>query len=195
MDHNDLRYRHLEVVTSPSAPPRHLACEPFGGKGEAGSHPVSHAAKGKGRLAFLLGISGTVVSAVGLIALTLFQQYNDCLNELRRDLKHFNEASADLVKKDNLQKLREKVVECLKEVHATAAVRAQAERELQAGDRQRKEMEAELQRLRERLASVEGRQAATPILIPAAAADPKGNPPGTEAPRRMEEKEKGKKPG
>jgi hypothetical protein len=166
MEEHDLRIRNLEVVTSrDQTPPPHRG-EPCGALGQGDNHPASHPSKGKGRLALLWGIGGSVLSAVGLVALTIFQLYNDSLNELRRDLKHFNEASADLVKKESLDRFRGKVAECSQRVHATAAARAQVERDLLASEGQRKALESELQRLRERLAAVEGRQAATPVVIP-----------------------------
>src|SRR5438034_502428 len=102
MDTSDLVCRGVETITSPTPPAPQLP-----DRAPAGPASPAHAARGgKGRLAFLWGVSGSVLSAVGFIGLTLFGQYNDSLNELRRDLKHFNETAADLVKKESLQRLR-----------------------------------------------------------------------------------------
>jgi hypothetical protein len=51
-------------------------------------------------------------------------------------------------------------------MQASAVVRAQLERDLQSSERERREIATELQRLRERLAPVEGRQAAMAIILP-----------------------------
>jgi hypothetical protein len=162
MDATDLVCRGVETIASPT-PPAHRQPDPA----PAGSAPPAPAARGgKGRLAFLWGVSGSVLSAVGFVGLTLFGQYNDSLTELRRDLKHFNETSAELVKKESMQRLRDQLKEWHKEIQAAAVARAQMEQEWQAGQKERHEMAAELQRLRERLAAVEGRQAATPIVVP-----------------------------
>jgi len=120
---------------------------------------------GKGRWAVAWGIFGTVFSTLGFVAWALFEQYNANLNELQRDLKHFHEASADLVKKEALQRCYNKLAECTKEIQASTAAREQLIRELDAAQKHQREMEREVQQLRERLASVEGRQTATPIVV------------------------------
>jgi len=90
--------------------------------------------------------------------LALFEQYNGMIIELRSDLKHFNEISADFVKKDSLQRLRDQLKERFKEVEESSTARTQIETELRASERAREEMARELQRMRERLAFLEGRQ-------------------------------------
>lgn len=124
------------------------------------------------RLTLIWGICGSVLSALGFVGMSLFEQYNDSLNELRRDLKHFNEASADLVKKDSLQKLRDKLKDVMIELRDSSVLRLQLERELHESETERKELNRELQLLRERLASVEGRQSAIPVVAPRTAPDP-----------------------
>jgi hypothetical protein len=156
--------RGVEIVASSPPPQPHLAYPPEGLAVEA------HATKRKGR-AFLWGLSGTVLSAVGFIGLTLFEQYNHSLNELQRDLKHFNEASADLVKKESLHRCYDHLKESFKELQASNVTRTHLERELEASQRDRHELTRELQLLRERLAAVEGRQAATAVILPAVAKD------------------------
>jgi len=118
--------------------------------------------KGKRRL--LWGLGGTLLSGLGFIALALFEQYNGMLSELRGDLKHFNETSSEYVKKDNLQRLREHTRQMIQEMHASTAARARVEMELQASEKARDQMASELQRMRERLAYLEGRQTMTPAL-------------------------------
>jgi hypothetical protein len=111
---------------------------------------------------------------VGFIALALFEQYNDSLNELRNDLKHFHLTCSDLVKKEELRNRMHSTWTCLRDLQAGKLATAQREtrivqmeRQMKAVEEERKELVRELQRLRERLASVEGRQAATPIVVPA----------------------------
>src|SRR5262249_44237122 len=120
MDQNAAICRNVEIVSTGNPPPR----EP----GTPGHHADS---RGRGRLAMLWGIAGTVVSALGFIGLSLFDQYNHSLNELQRDIKHFHEVSGSLVKKESLQRCYDRVGECIKELQASMAARAQMERELE----------------------------------------------------------------
>lgn len=106
------------------------------------------------------------LSAVGFVALALFEQYNSGLTELRGDLKHFNEVSADLVKKESLRRCYDLVKDCKEELHAAHAAKTEMDREAARYQKDRDELVRELQRLRERLAAVEGRQSATPIIVP-----------------------------
>jgi hypothetical protein len=168
MEQSELVCHQVETIHAPN-----YGTSPLSGEHGMGSPPFHGSVpfasgKRKSRLAILGAISGSVLSGLGFIALTLYQNYADSLNELHRDLKHFNEASADLVKKDSLQRMREQLREYRKETQAAALARAQMEHEWQAGERDRKELASELQRLRERLAAVEGRQAATPVVLPVA---------------------------
>lgn len=112
------------------------------------------------------GISGgSILGAVGFVGLTLYQQYNDSIVELQRDLKHFNTTCADLVKKDDLGhrfKMFWTTVEKLDNNMKEKAERlALMEHLLKNSEDERKEQTRELQRLRERLAAVEARQSMT----------------------------------
>jgi hypothetical protein len=129
------------------------------------------------RTALIWGISGTVLSAVGWIALMLFDQYNAGLAELRADLKHFNEVSAELVKKETMRKMVEHLKDSYKELQASMSAREMQDRELKASEKSRRVLARELQKMRERLAAVEGRQAATAVLIPAPKPEQGEGPP------------------
>jgi hypothetical protein len=121
----------------------------------------------KNRLSLFWKISGgTILSVIGFVAMLLFEQYNNSLAELRNDLKHFNETSAEFVKKDSQRRFMERMRECFQEMEASKAARTDLERELRASEHSREELAHEVQHLRERLANVEGRQAATVILAP-----------------------------
>jgi hypothetical protein len=164
----------IENVTVCTAPPP-LA----GDKGLASANPACcpprHASsKSKTRATLFWGISGgTVLSVIGFIALALFEQYNDSLNELRGDLKHFNTSCADLVKKEDLRNRMNSVKTHIKELEAANVVNpvrdarlAHMEQQIKAFEDERKQLGQEIQRLRERLAAVEGRQAAAPVIVP-----------------------------
>jgi hypothetical protein len=132
------------------------------------SHAIPHRHRGRG---LIWGLGGTILSVFGFIALALFEQYNSMLGELRSDLKHFNETSSQFVKKDNVQRYRDEMRECLKEIQASNAARSRLEQELRASENAREEMVREVHRMRERLAFVEGRQTTLPSNISASAVD------------------------
>jgi septal ring factor EnvC (AmiA/AmiB activator) len=175
MDQEQYSYKRSDVViANPDRSPPFTA-EPAGIQVHSVERRASSVHKRR-RLTLVWGIAGSLLSAAGFVVLSLFEQYNDSLNELRRDLKHFNESSADLVKKDSLQKLRDKVKECMLELRDSSVQRLQLERELHESEAERKELNRELQMLRERLASVEGRQSALPFVTAKPAPDkPKGS--------------------
>jgi hypothetical protein len=132
--------------------------------------------KKRGRGPLLWGMGGTLLSALGFVGLALFEQYNGMVTELRNDLKHFNETTAELVKKDSLQRLRDQLRGRFKEIEESATARKELERELNASEKAREEMTRELQRMRERLAYLAGRQTASPSVVASSAAQKQ--PPG-----------------
>ncbi len=132
-------------------------------------HPHGHT--GRGRI-FLWGMGGTLLSAAGFVAMILFEQYNGLVAEMRADLKHFNEIQAEFVKKESFRKHMDKIRDYAREVQAAQAARDHLEKEWMASEKLRAEMARDLQHLRERLAALEGRQAATSILVPTPAATP-----------------------
>jgi len=155
--------RNVDTVSSNPASFAHHAAD----HSASGAHGML-AGMGKGKRTLLWGISGgTVLSALGFVGLALFEQYNSCLTELRGDLKHFNEISGDLVKKDTLQRYREQLKDMYKEMQTNNAARAQLEQELKSSEHSREEMAREVQQMRERLAYVEGRQAALTTTVSA----------------------------
>jgi len=124
--------------------------------------------KGEERLPIFWRIFGsTVLSIAALVAITLYQQVNSSLNEIRSDLSHLNENQGDAVKKDEFNSRILALVNNLNDLKAANKVvgdcgeerSAMLERRLRDSDGERKELARELHRLRERLAVVEGRQA------------------------------------
>jgi hypothetical protein len=126
--------------------------------------PAQTVPKGKGRAALLWGVGSTLLSLLGFVAWAMFEQYNNSLSELRSDLKHFNETSSSFVKRDTLQRFREKAQERFKELQSVSVLREHLEKELKTSERAREEMAHELQQLRERLAFVEGQHSMAPNL-------------------------------
>jgi hypothetical protein len=166
MSQSELVCRNVDTVASCGAQSTHLTSQASAGYGEAANGGFL---KGKRRGTLLWGISGgTILSALGFIGLALFEQYNSSLTELRGDLKHFNEISSEFAKKDTVQRYWEQLKDVYKEMQTANAARAQLECELKASERSREEMARELQRMRERLAYVEGHQAAVTSLNPPA---------------------------
>jgi hypothetical protein len=132
-------------------------------------HADETRSKGRGRGPLFWGMGGTILSAVGFIAMILFEQYNSVLSELRNDLKHFHETSSEFVRRDSFQKFRDLFRERFKEMQAADLARMQLEQELRVAEKARDEMTRTLQQLRERLAYVEGRQMAAPSINPTTA--------------------------
>jgi septal ring factor EnvC (AmiA/AmiB activator) len=111
------------------------------------------------RTAIFLSVGSGLLSVVGFGALTLFEQYNSLVSEMRNDLKHFNETSGEYVKRDSFQRFRDQVKEHLiKELPEVNLAKYRLEQELKASEKARMETAEDLRRLRERLAYLEGRQ-------------------------------------
>jgi hypothetical protein len=143
---------------------------------------------------------GTLVSIAALVVLTLCQYFNNCINELRGDLGHLHdevhkeighlatdlrkdmahllENHANLVNKEEYTARVKSIWDSIKELQTLSATVAGLKERCSLHDQQlhnedeRKEMVRELQKLRERLANLEGRQAAAPSAKP--------TPPGEE---------------
>jgi hypothetical protein len=163
--------RNAEIVTIPF-PPSSGQQQQLHGLQD--NHPA--APRGKSR-ALWWSLGGTILSAVGFVALAAFEQYNSSLSELRADLKHFNEISGELVKKDSMRKCIDHLIECKQELQAVRLSKENLAQELATVHKDREEMKHEIQYLRERLASLEGRQSATPIIVPVVAPSAPSNEP------------------
>ena len=160
MDQNTLVCRNGGCASSPSPHSAHLADAAAADHAHPSGLPSPLS---KGYSTLFWGLGGTVLIALGFIALALFEQYNGMISELRSDLKHFNETSSEFVKRDSLQRLRDQTKEHFKTVQEATATRAQLEHELIASEKAREEIARELHQIRERLAFVEGQQAPTSI--------------------------------
>jgi hypothetical protein len=122
-------------------------------------------------MAILVGVGSSLLSVLGFGALTAFEQYNSLVSEMRSDLKHFNETIGEYVKRDSFQRHRDQVKDKLKELQESQVEKYRLEQELKASEKLRIETAEELRHLRERLAYLEGRQAAI-------ASNPGSTPPG-----------------
>ncbi len=111
----------------------------------------------------------TLLSIAALIAITLYSQVTSGLNEVRNEVSRSDAAHADLIRKDEFNNRVLEIhgrstsaLNSLKELQAaTASAMAQRsallEQQVRAAEEERKELARELQRLRERLAILEGR--------------------------------------
>jgi hypothetical protein len=116
----------------------------------------------------------TLLSIASLVAITLYQQLSNGIIEVRTQLKAISEAESDLVKKEDFSTRNQSLANSIKDLQArnSAALElwkeraALLDRQIQIGEedskQQIKELNRELQRLRERVAVVESRQAAPP---------------------------------
>jgi hypothetical protein len=110
---------------------------------------------------------GTLLSIGALVVITLYQQFSNSLAELRTDMIHLNESRGDLMHKDEFNSRMNSVWSSIKDLQTAGATmtgmrerEALLEQQLKSAEDERKEMTRELQRLRERLAVLEGRQGA-----------------------------------
>jgi hypothetical protein len=169
MDPNRSICKDVQTVTLDVPPPPGPAVF-FTARHDAHLDPSTTPARPRqGRFSWFWGVSGgSILSVLGFLALTLYQQYNDSLTELRNDLKRFNITCGDLVKKDEMHNRMTHLYTKLKELgdnHADGKSHLMlVEHQLKVSEEERRELMHEVQRLRERLAAVEGRQsvAATP---------------------------------
>jgi hypothetical protein len=100
--------------------------------------------------------------ALGLLALSLFISHLNSLAAVRGELRQLREASAVAVPKDGQRISAEPAATHKQEAPASPS---DIERELVMLRKHRDEVNRELQRLRERLACVEGRQAGSPFVV------------------------------
>jgi uncharacterized protein (DUF3084 family) len=152
--------------------------------------PAAAAPKGEERISLFWRIfGGTLLSIAALVIMTVYQQFSANIADLRAGITHLNEVDAQTVKKDELNEVRASVTH-LNEVHADMVrkddVNARTtalwgaiketgsevpnlktretilETQLKAVEDERKELQKEVQALRERVIGLEGRQAAAP---------------------------------
>jgi hypothetical protein len=131
--------------------------------------------KGEERVSVFWRIfGGTLLSIAALVVITVYQQFTNGLRDLRSEVNRLTETRAELVKKDEFNTRNTSLWNSIKELQtANAAVTALKERaelrdqQLKAEAEARKELARELQLLRERLAKLEGQQAAKPATEPA----------------------------
>jgi hypothetical protein len=171
-------YQDKETVPQrgPAAPL--LAAEALRRAAE-GSRPAAEPpAKGEERMSLFWRVfGGTLLSIAALVVITVYQQFNGTINELRADILRLDEARGDLVKKDELNTRMAPVWNGLNDAKAggsgLAAVRekqALQDQQIKQLDDERKDLLREVQLLRERVAKLEGRQAGA--VKPAAAMAP-----------------------
>lgn len=122
------------------------------------------AAKGEERISLFWRVfGGTLLSIVALVVVTVYQQFSNSLFELRNDMIHLNEARADLVTKEDFNSRMTSVWNGLKDLQTAGAtvsgLRERAtllEQNLKDAESERKEMAHQMERLRDRIAVLEG---------------------------------------
>jgi hypothetical protein len=120
--------------------------------------------KGEERLPLFWRVFGaTLLSIAALVVITLCQHFNSSLNDLRADVAHLNENQAHLVQKSEFSSHSTSVWNSIKELNELRATvvalkeKALVREEQLREQEERKELVRELQQLRERLATLEGR--------------------------------------
>ncbi|HEY1859731.1 MAG TPA: hypothetical protein VGG61_05230 [Gemmataceae bacterium] len=141
--------------------------------GSSSSYRAVAAGKGDERISLFWRIfGGTILSLVGLVVITAYQQLSSSINELRAELARQSEARSDLVKKDELNTRAASVWSSIKDLQtATNGLSGVREREaimeqcMKTAQDERKEMAKEIQLLRERVAALESKRGA-PSSVP-----------------------------
>lgn len=174
-----LRHESRESIEQTSPPLSLLQAETL--RNAAAPPPQPTPARGEEQIPIFWRIfGGTLISIAALVAITLYNQFNNGLNELRAEIVRLKEQNGDLVKKAELREQAASLSTGLKDVQAAqAGVTALRERsllleqQLKTAEDERRELAREVQRMRERLAAVEGQQAGPRS---------KANPTATEMP-------------
>jgi cell division protein FtsB len=130
------------------------------------SEHVATANKGDERIPLFWRIfGGTLLSLAGLVGITVYQQFNNTLNELHAEMDRLSESRSDFLKKDEFTTRTTSIWNGVKEAqtaaNAAAPLRERSavlEQQMKAAEEERKEMAKEIQHLRERLAALEARQ-------------------------------------
>ncbi|HEV3237700.1 MAG TPA: hypothetical protein VGZ25_11970 [Gemmataceae bacterium] len=108
---------------------------------------------------------GTLISIAGLVGVTVYQQFNNNMNEIRNEITQINAVHADFIKKDEFNSRSNLIWNSLKEMHsASTQVSALQERshlleqQLKSAEEERRTLTKKVAELSERLAGVEGSQ-------------------------------------
>jgi septal ring factor EnvC (AmiA/AmiB activator) len=119
-------------------------------------------ARGEMRISvFWRVFGGTLLSIGAVVCMTVYQQFSANLNDLRAAVNHVTELQADVLKKDELNTRTNAIWASLKnldnDVPSLKTRAAIMESQLKAAEQERKDLATQVQLLRERLASLEGR--------------------------------------
>jgi hypothetical protein len=138
----------------------------------AGNQDHGPAPRGEDRISLFWRVfGGTLLSIAALVVITVYQGFSSTLNDLRSEVAQINVARAELIKKDEFNNRLTSVWSGMKDVQTanmalTTAQERMGERttlleqQVKEGEQERKALQQELQQVRERLAALEGRQAA-----------------------------------
>ena len=134
----------------------------------AGHSGIFRSASGKSEdklTLFWRVFGGTLISIAALVAVTVYQQFNNNLNEIRGEITQMNATHADFIKKDEFNSRSTLIWNSLKEMH-TASTQVSAlqershllEQQLKTAEEERRNLTRKVAELSERLAAVEGSQ-------------------------------------
>jgi hypothetical protein len=110
---------------------------------------------------------GTLLSIAALVAITIYQQFTSSINDLRNQIAKSNESHADFVKKDEFSTRMTTIWSHINEPKDGGTVTMLREKvtvqeqQMKSAEDDRKEMQREVQALRERIAKLEGQQSRT----------------------------------
>jgi hypothetical protein len=152
--------QHLPAITILAAESLRSAGAP------AVSEPTSSKSEERVSL-FWRVFGGTLLSIAALVAITIYQQFTSSINELRNQIEKTNESRADFVKKDEFSTRMTTIWSRINEPKDNGTVTTLREKvtvqeqQLKTAEGDRKELQRELQALRERIAKLEGQQSRT----------------------------------
>jgi septal ring factor EnvC (AmiA/AmiB activator) len=128
--------------------------------------PAVPPSRGEERLSLFWRVfGGTLLSIAALVVMTVYQQFNSTLNDVRKEMSRLNEVNSDLVKKEEFNarttSIWAGIKECGNDVPSLKTRTQLLENQVRTLEQDRKDLAREVQTLRERLATLEARQAAT----------------------------------
>lgn len=153
------RKQHTDTLQSQPSMNLAMAAETLR-HGDLSRAPHSPPASEEKMSLFWRVFGGTILSICALVVITVYQQFNSAINDLRASITRINEVQADLVKKEDLSNRTTSIWSSLKEFSATVPVlktsQTVLENRLQAAEQDRKELTREVQQLQQQVAELKG---------------------------------------
>jgi septal ring factor EnvC (AmiA/AmiB activator) len=146
-----------------------VAAETLRNKGEA-CHTDTAPPRAEEKISvFWRVFGGTLLSIAALVVMTVYQQFNASITELRAAVARVNETHADMAKKDELNTRTGKIWDTLTKVTTDLpAMKTHddiLDSQFKTAEQERKELCTKIQVLNERLVKIEAIQAATAAKV------------------------------